>query len=90
MDVLARVIPFFLLIGVGVLIAWVGLKLGLEYMHDLGYFPLEISQWVSIGLVVAIFIVSLIIAKNQGPPRATSRLTERAEEMLEGREESEG
>ena len=76
--------------GAFIIIAWVGLKLGLEYMHDLGYFPLEISQWVSIGLVVAIFIISLIIAKNQGPPPPTSRLTERAEEMLEGREESEG
>ena len=73
--------------GAFIIIAWVGLKLGLEYMHQLGYFPFEIAQWVSIGLVVTIFIVSLIIAKRQGPPPPTSALTERAEEMLEGREE---
>jgi YkoY family integral membrane protein len=73
--------------GAFIIIAWVGLKLGLEYTHELGYFPLEISQWASIGLVVTIFIVSLIIAKNQGPPAPASPLTERAEDMLEGREE---
>jgi len=75
--------------GAFIIIAWVGMKLGLEYMHELGYFPFEIPQWVSIGLVVAIFLLSLIIAKRQGPPPPASRLREKAEEMLEGREEIE-
>jgi predicted tellurium resistance membrane protein TerC len=75
--------------GAFIIISWVGLKLGLEYMHELGFFPVEIPQWVSIGLVIIIFVISLIIAKRQGPspPDAPgSSLTEKAERMFEERE----
>ena len=75
--------------GAFIIISWVGLKLGLEYMHELGFFPVEIPQWVSMGLVVVIFVISLIIAKRQ-PPRATggpgSSLTEEAEKMFDDSE----
>ena len=72
--------------GAFIIIAWVGLKLGLEYLHEVGYFPFEISQWVSIGVVVAIFVVALIYARTQGAARPHSALMDRAEEVLEGRE----
>jgi YkoY family integral membrane protein len=75
--------------GAFVIIAWVGVKLGLEYMHQLGFFPVEIPQWVSIGAVVIIFVISLIIAKRHGPPRSHGpggSLTEKAEQMFEDRE----
>jgi YkoY family integral membrane protein len=72
--------------GAFIIIAWVGLKLGLEYLHQQGYVPFEISQWVSISLVVVIFLVALIYAKIQGPAGHVNPVTERAEEILDGRE----
>lgn len=72
--------------GAFVIIAWVGLKLGIDYLHESGRIALEISQWVSIGLVVVIFLVALVYARMQGPAQRVSTLTEKAEEILEGRE----
>ena len=69
-----------------IIIAWVGLKLGIDYLHESGRIAFEISQWVSIGLVVAIFLVALAYARIQGPVHRVSTLTEKAEEILEGRE----
>jgi YkoY family integral membrane protein len=72
--------------GAFIIIAWVGLKLGIDYLHEAGYVAFGISQWVSIGLVVAIFLVAFIYARIQGPVERVSPLTEKAEEMLDGRE----
>jgi len=72
--------------GAFIIIAWVGLKLGLDYLHALGYVHFEISQWLSIGLIVAIFLVALIYARIQGPADHVNPLTEKAEEMLDGHE----
>jgi YkoY family integral membrane protein len=72
--------------GAFIIIAWVGFKLGLEYMHGAGYVRFAIPQWISIGVIVAIFIVALIYAYRQGPPGPTSALVEKAEEILDGRE----
>jgi YkoY family integral membrane protein len=72
--------------GAFIIIAWVGAKLCLEYLHELGYFPIEISQWMSIAFVVVIFLVALVYAKIQGPVETITPLTEKAEEMLDGRE----
>ena len=73
--------------GAFIIIAFVGLKLGLEYAHELEYVPFAIPQWASIGLVITIFVISLILAMKHGPPPGPpSSLTERAEEILEGRE----
>jgi YkoY family integral membrane protein len=72
--------------GAFIIIAWVGLKLGIDYLHESGRVAFEISQWVSIGLVVAIFLVALVYARMQGPVQRVSTLTEKAEEILEGRE----
>jgi YkoY family integral membrane protein len=73
--------------GAFVIIAWVGIKLVLDYLHALGLIGFEISHEVSIGLIVAIFIVAFIYARFQGPGEPPSALEEKAEEMLEGREE---
>ena len=69
-----------------IIIAWIGVKLGVDYLHDEGYVAFAISQWLSIGLVVAIFVVALIYARAQGPVERVSTLTEKAEEILDGRE----
>jgi YkoY family integral membrane protein len=72
--------------GAFIIIAWVGLKLGVDYLHDTGYVSFEISQWASIGLVVGIFLIALVYAKMQGPAEHVSPLTEKAEKILENSE----
>jgi len=53
--------------GAFVIIAWVGVKLLLEYFHGLGWIHFEIPKWLSLGLIVVIFAVSYILARRHGP-----------------------
>jgi YkoY family integral membrane protein len=53
--------------GAFVIIAWVGFKLGLEYLHEAGLVHVEIPQWLSIGVILIIFAVSYVYARMQGP-----------------------
>jgi YkoY family integral membrane protein len=68
--------------GAFVIIAWVGIKLILEYLHSAGYLEFEIPKWLSLGLIVIIFAVAFIMAKLEGPVEA-SRMEEQMEEILE-------
>jgi YkoY family integral membrane protein len=67
--------------GAFIIIAWVGIKLLLEYLHDAGFVGFEIPRWLSLGLVVVIFVVSLIWARVEGPAQ-TDAVTEEAEKIL--------
>ena len=51
--------------GAFVIIAWVGVKLLVEYLHTMGYVELEIPKWFSLGLIVVIFCVALFYARQQ-------------------------
>jgi YkoY family integral membrane protein len=51
--------------GAFVIIAWVGAKLILDYLHVAGYMHFEIPQWISLGLIVVIFIAAFIYARQQ-------------------------
>jgi YkoY family integral membrane protein len=53
--------------GAFVIIAWVGVKLSVEYLHDAHYIGFEIPQWLSLGLIVVIFTAAFIYARMQGP-----------------------
>jgi len=46
--------------GAFVIIAWVGLKLLVEFLHSAGYVSLEIPTWLSLTLIVVIFSVSFV------------------------------
>jgi YkoY family integral membrane protein len=48
--------------GAFVIIAWVGFKLLVEYLHTEGYVAFEIPKWLSLGLIVVIFGLSLLYA----------------------------
>jgi YkoY family integral membrane protein len=52
--------------GAFIIIAWVGFKLCLEYFHEAHLIAVEIPRWLSLGLIVVIFVASLIYAKMQG------------------------
>ncbi len=67
--------------GAFVIIAWVGIKLLLEYLHLAGYVAFEIPKEISLGLIVVIFAIAFIWAKIEGPVD-TDALQEKAEEIL--------
>lgn len=71
--------------GAFVIIAWVGIKLCVEYLHDAHYTDAEIPRAVSLGLIVLIFAIAFVYAKLQGPVEAPP-LAEEAETMLVGDE----
>ena len=49
--------------GAFVIIAWVGIKLVIEFLHSAGFIAFEIPRWASLGLVVVIFGISLLLAR---------------------------
>lgn len=51
--------------GAFVIIAWVGLKLLIEYLHVAGYIPFQVPQWLSLGLIVVIFLTALLYAQRE-------------------------
>jgi len=68
--------------GAFVIIAWVGLKLGLEYLHaawDIGF---AIPQWFSLTLIVVIFTIAFVYARMHGPAPATDPLADSVEQVL--------
>jgi len=50
-----------------IIIAWVGIKLLLEYLHAVGILHFEIPRWLSIGLIAVIFLAAFWYARRAGP-----------------------
>ena len=73
--------------GAFIIIAWVGIKLVLEYLHAAGYVGFEIPRWFSLGLILVIFTIAFVYARLEGPVETVDRLTGKAEEMLDVRAE---
>jgi YkoY family integral membrane protein len=67
--------------GAFIIIAWVGIKLLLEYLHTAGYVHFQIPKWISLGLVLVIFVIAFIWAKLEGP-KEPEPIMERAEDLL--------
>ncbi len=53
--------------GAFIIIAWVGVKLLLEFLNVEGLIHLEINKWVSFSLILVIFAVSYAYARRVGP-----------------------
>jgi YkoY family integral membrane protein len=51
--------------GAFIIIAWVGIKLIVEYLHVEGFIGFEIPKWLSLGLIVVIFAASWWYARRQ-------------------------
>ncbi len=51
--------------GAFIIIAWVGIKLLLEYAHVAGYVHFEVPKWLSLGLIVVIFIAAFLYARRE-------------------------
>jgi YkoY family integral membrane protein len=67
--------------GAFVIIAWVGIKLLLEYLHSAGFVAFEVPKLLSLGLIVVIFTVAFVWAKLEGPVTADS-LDAKVEEIF--------
>jgi len=61
-------------------IAWVGTKLILDYLHAAGYVHVEIPQWVSLGLIVVILALALVHAHRK--ERLQGRTDRDAKQLL--------
>ncbi len=53
--------------GAFVIIAWVAVKLVLEFLRTVGVIEFEVNRWLSFGLIVVIFLVSYAYARRLGP-----------------------
>jgi YkoY family integral membrane protein len=67
--------------GAFIIIAWVGIKLVLEYLHAAEYVDWAVPKWLSLGLIVVIFVVALVRARMEGPVE-TDALDDEAHEIL--------
>lgn len=70
--------------GAFVIIAWVGIKLLLEFLHSAGYIAFEIPKVISLGLIAVIFVIAFAYAKWQGPAPDTGSDSEAAETLADG------
>ena len=61
--------------GAFVIIAWVAVKLFVEYANQMAWIHLEIPKPVSLGLIVVIFAISYLIARRQGPKQVDEEKT---------------
>jgi YkoY family integral membrane protein len=50
-----------------IIIAWIGVKLLIEYLHAVGLVHFEINKWISFGLIAVIFTVAYFYAVQKGP-----------------------
>ena len=57
--------------GAFIIIAWVAVKLIVDYLHGAGLIAIEIPQWISLGLIVVIFVASFLWAQRQERKRLT-------------------
>jgi YkoY family integral membrane protein len=52
--------------GAFVIIAWVGIKLLIEYLHAAHVIGFEVPKWLSLGLIVVIFGIAFVYARRRG------------------------
>ncbi len=62
--------------GAFIIIAWVGIKLVMEYLNTVGLLHFEIPRWFSISLIILIFVVSFLYARRHGPREITGQALE--------------
>jgi YkoY family integral membrane protein len=68
--------------GAFIIIAWVGIKLLIEYLHVEGYIHFEVNKTMSFGLIVLIFLASYLYARKQGPVPDEETMADEASELF--------
>jgi YkoY family integral membrane protein len=72
--------------GAFVIIAWVAIKLLIEYLHAASYISFEVPKWLSLGLIVVIFGVAFLYARLE-EKRKLSRMDEDVTALYTGKDE---
>ena len=70
------------------IIAGIGIKMVLEYLHATDYVDFKIPRWFSLGLIVEIFAAAFIYARKEEWVDAVDSLTEKAEAILDAQPET--
>lgn len=68
--------------GAFIIIAWVGVKLLLEYLHDIHYIDFRINKWLSFGLITVIFLIAYVYARRKGPVTDEETVADEAQELF--------
>jgi YkoY family integral membrane protein len=68
--------------GAFLIIAWVGLKLLVEYLHSAGHIAFEVPKWLSLGLIVVIFVIAFLYARRQGAVSEPDAASDEASALL--------
>ena len=71
--------------GAFVIIAWVGVKLLIEYLNAAGYVHFEIDRWLSLLTIVVIFTVAYVRARRKGPVDDSDPVADEASVLLKGK-----
>jgi predicted tellurium resistance membrane protein TerC len=59
--------------GAYVIVAWVGVKLMLEYLHSIHWISWEVPRAVSIGVMLLLFAGSAVYARMKQPKPLTTK-----------------
>ena len=54
--------------GAFIIIGWVAIKLVLEFLHNVGWVHFEVPKWISLGLILVIFVGSWLLARRRDVP----------------------
>jgi predicted tellurium resistance membrane protein TerC len=68
--------------GAFIIIAWVGVKLMIEYLHQMHFIAFEVPKWLSLGLIVVIFTASYLYARRIGAVEVSDDAEPNAAEAL--------
>jgi predicted tellurium resistance membrane protein TerC len=70
--------------GAFIIIAWVAVKLFIEYLHTAGFIHFEINKYFSFALILVIFASSYLYARRQGPVPDAETVTDDATDLFRG------
>jgi YkoY family integral membrane protein len=68
--------------GAFIIIAWVGVKLLLEYLHDIHFVDFRVNKWMSFALITMIVVISYLYARRQGPVPDEETVADEAQELF--------
>ena len=68
--------------GAFIIIAWVGVKLLLEYLHDIHFVDFRVNKWLSFALITIIFAISYLYARRQGPVPDEETVADECQELF--------
>jgi YkoY family integral membrane protein len=68
--------------GAFIIIAWVGIKLMVEYFHAIHVIEFEVPRWLSLSLIVVIFVIAFVYARKHDVAAGTPGSDDDAARLL--------